>query len=264
MAESDAALSATIVDGNHLLMPPSPSAPSPAPECEFATTRWSMILAAGGDAVGAHAALSHLCEAYWYPLYAFIRRQGHRSDEAQDLTQEFLARLLAKGWLGGVDRDRGRFRAWLLVSVKHFLANEWDRAHAVKRGGRVMLVSFDEVAAEERYLAEPSDSEDPARLFDRRWAFTLLDRVLHRLSEEMATAGKLEIFEALKGVLTGGKARYAEIAIALQMSESAVKAAAHRLRERYRAILRAEIADTVSTSAEIDEELRHLFAALSA
>lgn len=239
------------------------SAPPPEPPCDFTTTRWSVVLAAGGGASGAHAALGHLCAAYWFPLYAFIRRQGHGAHDAQELTQEFFARLLGKSWLGGVDRERGRFRSWLLASVKHFLANEWDRAHAAKRGGRVAMVSFDEAAAEERYLAEPADSDDPARLFDRRWALTLLDRVLLRLRDEMDAAGKLAQFEALKGVLTGERARHGEIARTLGITESAVKAAAHRLRERYRGVLRAEIADTVSTSAEIDEEIRHLFAALS-
>ncbi len=244
-------------------MSASPTAPSPAPERDFATTRWSVVLAAGGDDADAHAALSRLCTAYWFPLYAFIRRQGHGPHDAQELTQEFFARLLAKSWLEGVDRERGRFRAWLLAAAKHFLANEWDRTHAVKRGGRVAIVSFDEATAEQRYLAEPADADDPARLFDRRWALTLLDCVLLRLRNEMMEAGKLAQFDALKGVLTGEKGRYAEIARTLDLSESAVKAAAHRMRERYRGILRAEIADTVSTSAEIDEELRHLFAALS-
>ncbi|MEO8351266.1 MAG: sigma-70 family RNA polymerase sigma factor, partial [Chthoniobacteraceae bacterium] len=195
------------------------SSASPSePPGDFATTRWSVVLTAagGGAGSGAHAALTHLCSAYWFPLYAFIRRQGHGPHDAQELTQEFFARLLAKSWLGGVDRERGKFRSWLLASVKHFLANEWDRAHAVKRGGRVALVSFDD--AEQRYLAERADADDPARLFDRRWALTLLDRVLLRLRDEMVEAGKLAQFDALKGVLSGEKARYAEIAGTLQMS----------------------------------------------
>ena len=218
-------------------------------------------MSAQGDGSGAHESLSNLCNVYWYPLYAFVRRQGVSEHDAQDLTQEFFARLLAKGWLGGVDRERGRFRSWLLASMKHFLANEWDRAQAIKRGGQATLISFDDDSAEARYGREPSVSADS--LFDRRWALTLLDRVLDRLREESAQAGKLAHFDALRGALTGEKTPYAEIAVALETTEGAVKVAVHRLRERYRALLRAEIAETVASPSEIDDELRHLLAALS-
>jgi RNA polymerase sigma-70 factor (ECF subfamily) len=230
---------------------------------DFHTTHWSVVLHARGDSTGAQRSLARLCEAYWYPLYAFARRQGHAPHDAQDLTQEFFARLLAKGWLDAVARERGKFRSWLLASMKHFLANEWDRAQAQKRGGRTTIVSFDDDSAEARYRREPADPVTADRLYDRGWALTLLDRVLARLREEAAQSGKLAQFDALKGALTGEKAPYAEIGATLGMSEGAVKVAVHRLRERYRALLRAEVADTVATATEIDDELRHLLAALS-
>jgi len=230
----------------------------------FVTTRWSVVLSARGDTTGAQSALAKLCTTYWYPLYAFVRRQGHGPHDAQDLTQEFFARLLEKGWLGDVDRERGRFRSFLLASMKHFLANEWDRAHALKRGGKTTLLRLDDASAEARYRNEPAEHTTAEQLFDRRWAMTILDEVLARLRAEMTAAGKLPHFEALKFSLMGEKTAYAEVAVKLGMSEGAVKAAVHRLRERYRALIRAEIAETVASSAEVEAELRHLFAALSA
>lgn len=229
----------------------------------FVTTRWSMVLSARGDTTGAKTALAALCEAYWYPLYVFVRRQGHPPHDAQDLTQEFFARLLEKGWLGGVARERGRFRSFLLASMKHFLANEWDRAHALKRGGCATVLRLDEKDAEGRYRHEPADQTTAEHLYDRRWALTLLDQVLTRLRTEMAQAGKLEQFELLKFSLTGEQAVYADVACALRMTEAALKVAVHRLRQRYRALIRAEIAQTVANPAEVDDELRHLFATLS-
>jgi RNA polymerase sigma-70 factor (ECF subfamily) len=229
---------------------------------DFRTTHWSMVLRAGGASTGAQAALSNLCGAYWYPLYAFIRRQGHTAHDAQDLTQEFFARLLEKGWLDGVARERGRFRTWLLAALEHFLINEWHRARTQKRGGGAILLSLDD-DAEARYLREPADPMTAEKLFDRRWALTLLDRVLARLGGELADAGKAAQFEALKFCLGGERHAYAEVARTLGMSEGAVKVAAHRLRERYRALIRAEIAETVATAEEVDGELRDLFAALS-
>jgi RNA polymerase sigma factor (sigma-70 family) len=229
---------------------------------EFHTTHWSIVLSAQGDSTNAEAALARLCHTYWYPLYAFVRRQGHSPHDAQDLTQEFFARLLAKDWLAGVARERGKFRSWLLASAKHFLANEWDRAKTVKRGGRTTLISYD--AAETRYRDEPADLVSPEILFDRRWAHTLLDQVLARLRAEMVAAGKLAQFDALKFCLTGDKSAYADVARVLDMTEGAVKVAVHRLRDRYRALLRAEIAETVATPEEIEDELRYLLAALSA
>lgn len=239
------------------------SHPSPGSR-SFATTRWSIVLAARAPAEDAGgAALATLCRSYWYPLYAFVRRQGLGEHDAQDLTQEFFARLLEKGWLGGVERERGRFRSWLLASMKHFLANEWDKSRAKKRGGGVATISFDAMSAETRFRHEPADTETAEKLYDRRWALTLLDQVLARLREEMSAAGKLDLFEALKFSLTGGRTAYAEVAAALGMSEGAVKVAVHRLRERYRELIRAEIAETVATPAEVEDELRHLLAALS-
>ncbi len=230
----------------------------------FATTRWSIVLAAREPTQDAgSAALATLCRSYWYPLYAFVRRQGLGEHDAQDLTQEFFARLLEKGWLGGVERERGRFRSWLLASMKHFLANEWDRSRAKKRGGGAVTISFDAMSAESRFRHEPADTETAESLYDRRWALTLLDQVLARLRAEMSAAGKLVHFEALKFCLTGDRTPYADVATTLAMSEGAVKVAVHRLRERYRDLIRAEIAETVATPAEVEDELRHLLAALS-
>lgn len=221
------------------------------------------MLSAKGDATSAHAALEKLCATYWYPLYAFVRRQGRTPHDAQDLTQEFFSRLLEKGWLASVDRERGRFRSFLLASMKHFLANEWDREHALKRGGGATPLRLDDAVAEDRYRLELHQEVSPEQLFDRRWALTLLERVLAGLREEMTAAGKLAQFEVLKGSLSGEKAGYAQIARELKMTEGAVKVASHRLRERYRALIRAEIANTVASPGEIEDELRHLFAALS-
>jgi RNA polymerase sigma-70 factor (ECF subfamily) len=238
---------------------PSESAPAAG---DFATTRWSVVLAARGDGSGAERALADLCEGYWYPLYAFVRRQGHAPHDAQDLTQEFFARLIGKGWLADVGRERGKFRSFLLTAMKHFLANEWDRAHAQKRGGGA-VVSFDALTAEQRYAAEPADLASAEKLFDRCWALQLLDRVLARLRGEFEAQGKVRVFEELKATILGDAAPLVEIAARLGASESAVKAAAHRLRHRYRELLRAEIAETVPLAAEIDDELTHLFAALA-
>jgi RNA polymerase sigma-70 factor (ECF subfamily) len=241
------------------MSPDSPSHGSP-----FEQTHWSVVLAAGNtiDTTQARLALGQLCAAYWYPLYTFVRRAGHSPHDAQDLTQEFFARLLEKNWLGGVDRSRGRFRSWLLTSMKHFLANEWDKSQAQKRGGGEVLLSLDSVDAESRYELEPVDHTTADLLYDRRWALAMLDTVLARLRDEFTAAGKVELFDALKPMLTGGKSPYAEIGAQLGISEGAVKVAVHRLRDRYRDLIRAEIASTVATPAEIDDELHHLLAAL--
>ena len=229
----------------------------------FATTRWSVVLAAHGDGSGARGALSDLCARYWYPLYAFVRRQGHSPHDAQDLTQEFFARLIQKDWLADVARERGRFRSWLLASMRHFLANEWNRLRTQKRGGGAAVVSLDETDAEGRYLHEPAEVVDATQLFERRWALTLLDDVLARLQAEMQAAGKAAHFTAMKTALTGGPVAFAEVGAQLGMSEGAVRVAVHRLRGRYRELLRAAVADTVESAAEIEAELQHLFAALS-
>jgi RNA polymerase sigma factor (sigma-70 family) len=231
----------------------------------FTTTRWSLVLAAAGaeDARGREA-LAKLCQVYWYPLYAFVRRQGHGPHDAQDLTQEFFMRLLEKGYLGDVDRSKGKFRSFLLVALRHFLCKEWARAKTLKRGGGHALVSWDALAAEDRYRREPQDNATPERLFGRRWALTLLDRVLTRLSEEYETTGKRATFEQLQGCLTGNSdlLPYAELAAKLGVSEGAVKVSVHRLRQRYRRVLRDEIAQTVADPAEIDDEIRQLFSSL--
>jgi RNA polymerase sigma factor (sigma-70 family) len=230
----------------------------------FATTHWSVVLAAG-KITGGDEALAKLCQSYWYPLYAYVRRQGHEAPDAQDLTQEFFARLLAKNYLADVQRERGRFRSFLLASLKHFLANEWDKARAQKRGGGQEAVPIDTQSAETRYGVDPAHDATPDRDFDRRWAMALLDQVLANLRAEFVADGKQKLFEALKVTLTGDRSSvpYGEIATQLGMSEGAVKVAVHRLRQRYREQLRAEIAHTVAASQDVEEELRHLFAALA-
>jgi RNA polymerase sigma factor (sigma-70 family) len=233
---------------------------------QFATTRWSVVLSARDDrASQAQASLATLCQTYWYPLYVYVRRQGHGAPDAQDLTQEFFARLLEQKSLEQVRREKGKFRSFLLASLKHFLANEWDRARALKRGGGQELISLDADSAETRYSLEPTHGETADKIFDRRWALTLLDATLNRLRQEFANEGKAKIFEALKFTLTAerGTTPYADLATTLGLSEGAVKVSVHRLRQRYREVLRAEIADTVGTAGEVEEELRHLFAALS-
>lgn len=231
----------------------------------FTTTHWSLVLAAAGteDSQGREA-LARLCQIYWYPLYAFVRRQGHTPHDAQDLTQEFFARLLEKDYLGGVDRSKGRFRSFLLAALKHFLSKEWARAKALKRGGGHAPAPLDATGAENRYRCEPQDNATPEKLFERRWALTLLDLVLTRLSEEYETAGKRALFEQLQGCLTGDRhlLPYGELAARLGMTEGAVKVSVHRLRRRYRRLLRDEIAQTVAGPAEIDDEIRQLFSAL--
>lgn len=230
----------------------------------FATTRWSLVLAAG-DASPAHAseALSVLCELYWYPVYAFVRRHGYSADDSADLTQAFFARLLEKHFLRGADPARGQFRAFLRTSVRHFLANERDRSRALKRGGPRPPVSLDAQAAEDRYRLEPQDDLTPERLFDRRWAQSLLARVLARLRDEHESAGKLAAFEQMKGYLNGDEVRpYADLATALGSTEGAVKVAVFRFRRRFRDLLVEEIAATVSGPEGIDGEIDALMNAL--
>jgi RNA polymerase sigma factor (sigma-70 family) len=239
--------------------------PGPFGAGHFATTRWSLVLAAGRpNSPQASAALATLCETYWYPLYAYIRRRGHDADDAQDLTQAFFTRLLEKNDLATADSERGKFRSFLLTSLKHFLSNEWDRGHAQKRGGGRTPVSIDFVAAEGRYNLEPSHELTAEKIFDRRWALTLLDQVLARLREESVQGGKSQIFELLKVFLTGENAPVSirELADKLAMTEGALKVAVHRLRRRYRELLRTEIGETVADPDEIEQEIRDLFAAI--
>jgi RNA polymerase sigma factor (sigma-70 family) len=223
------------------------------PAQQFAATRWTVVLTAGQ---GQSRALEELCRTYWYPLYAYVRRRGYEAHEAEDLTQEFFARLLTKNYLADVEREKGKFRSFLLASLKHFLANEWDKARAQKRGGGQTFVSLD---AETRYRQEPADELSADKLLDRQWALALLDLVLTRLEAETDATQ----FAALKSFLTADKDTipYAEVAGKLRTTEGAVKVAVHRLRKRYRALLREEIAHTVAGPAEVDEEIRHLFAA---
>jgi len=231
----------------------------------FEATRWSIVVAAGGaDSAHARTALEHLCATYWYPLYAFVRRQGQSPHDAQDLTQAFFARLLAHNFLGDADPGKGRFRSFLLGALKHFLSDEWDRARAQKRGGGVRFIALDAESAETRYAMEPADESSAETIYDRRWALALLDQVLARLRDEFTREGKERVFDELKAALTGAKIPYAEIATRLDLKEGAVRTAVHRLRTRYRDLLRAEIAETVASPAEVDAEMQHLFAALAA
>jgi RNA polymerase sigma factor (sigma-70 family) len=230
------------------------------------TTSWTLVMAAGGAASPeADEALARLCELYWYPVYGFIRRQGNGADEAADLTQEFFARLIEKQYLREVRQERGRFRAFLVAAVRHFLSNERDRARAAKRGGGRRLLPLDVETAEGRYRREPADTLTPEVLFDRQWACVVLERVLDRLQGEMEGAGRQEQFARLKPMLTGepGEGGYRAIGAALGMSEGAVKVAVHRLRRRYGDLLRDEVAMLVADPDAVDAELRHLAAALS-
>jgi len=242
------------------------SASGPGGARSFTTTHWSLVLAAAHESrPEGRAALAALCQAYWHPLYFYIRRRGYRPDEAQDLTQAFFAAILEKGRLRAADPERGRFRSFLLASLNHFLANEWDRARAQKRGGGKVL-SLDMEDAEGRYRLEPADDLTAEKLFERRWAMTLLDLVLAQLRQEFARDGREHLFEQLKGHLGGpaADAPYRRVAADLGMTEAAVKMAVHRLRRRYRHLLRARIAQTVGSVGQIDEEIRRLFAAVDA
>jgi RNA polymerase sigma factor (sigma-70 family) len=246
---------------------PEPDLPPDVPRHPaFETTCWSLVLAAANRATPqSEQALASLCASYWYPLYAFMRRRGHDPDGAVDLTQGFFARLIEKEFLGSVDPSKGRFRAFLLTACKNFLANEHDRESAQKRGGGRCPVSIDLRDAEGRYLAEPAHHLTPERLFERRWALTILDQSLDQLGRELRQAGKGPLYEKLKPSLTGaeGSLPYAEVGETLGMTEAAVKKAAQRLRQRYREILRERIAGTIVEPGEVDEEIRGLFAILS-
>ena len=217
------------------------------------------------DSSNARAALEELCRTYWRPIYSFVRRQGHSPADAQDLTQEFFARLLAKNYLSAVDSAKGRFRSFLLAALKHFLANEWDKAKAQKRGGNLVLVPIDSQSAETVFGLELAERLTADKIFDRRWALTLLDQVLARLRAEYVRQRKGRLFEELKSTLTGERSSvpYADIGARLNLSEGAVKVSVHRLRQRYRELLREEIAHTVASPDEIEDELRNLFAAFA-
>lgn len=231
----------------------------------FATTRWSLVLAAGkASSPAGRQALVALCGTYWFPLYAYIRRRSMRADEAQDLTQEFFARLLEKDSLSSADPARGKFRSFLLGSLNHFLANHWRREQTQKRGGQQTILSLDFEHGESQLTIEPAHSLTPEKIYERRWAMTLLTTALARLREEYVAAGKLPLLERLQPYLggDGDAAPYREIAGELGLSEGAVKVAAHRMRRRCQGILRAEIAQTVAGPEEVEEELCDLFQAL--
>ena len=222
------------------------------------------MLAAGNRSTpDADVALEELCRTYWYPLYAYIRRQGHSREDAEDLAQSFFARFLEKNYLEKLRGEHGKFRAFLLASLKHFLANEWDRAHRQKRGGGVPLLSLDWQNADTRYQIDPADNLSPDKLYDRAWAVTLLERVVIRLRDDNAAAGNAASFEKLKPFLMVGRGDvpYAQVAAGLEMTEGAARVAVHRLRRRYRELLREEICQTLSDPAQAEEEMRALFGA---
>lgn len=233
---------------------------------DFTTTHWSVVLTAGHkSSPAANAALATLCETYWFPLYAYARRRGHKADESQDLTQEFFARFLEKDYVAAADPERGRFRAFLLTSFKHFLSKERDKAKSQKRGGGRLPLSLDLALGESRYVAEPTDMLTPEQLYDRQWTVALLDRVMRRLEVEMRGSDKAEWFDRLKGFIAGGSdgATYAKTAESLGTTEAAAKMATHRMRRRYRDLLRHEIAETVEHVADVEDEIRSLFATFS-
>jgi RNA polymerase sigma-70 factor (ECF subfamily) len=233
----------------------------------FATTHWTVVLAAGrGGSRQAEVALEELCRTYWYPLYAYVRRHGHSREDAEDLTQGFFARLLEKNYLDGISNEKGKFRAFLLVALKRFLANEWDRANRQKRGGGLAPLSLDWQDAETRYQIHPADNLSPDKLYDRAWAVIVLERVITRLRDESAGDAKGNLYGQLKSFLMMGTSEipYAHAAAELKMTEGAVRVAVHRLRKRYRELLREEIGQTLANPAQAEEEMQSLFCALAA
>lgn len=233
---------------------------------QFLNTHWSVVLLASqGNSPQAEAALETLCRNYWYPLYSFVRRQGYSPADAQDLTQEFFAQLLGKQRLQLADRERGRFRSFLLASLKNFLVNEWVRGQAQKRGGGIPALSLDEAIAEELYRREPDSPTAPEILYDKRWAITLLERAVERLTAHYTQTGKEQLFNTLKPWLLAETSHqiYDDLAKTLGMNEGSVKVALHRLRQRLREAVRDEVSHTVASPADVDEELRCLMASLN-
>ena len=248
----------------------------PAPDSEhgrssgrqewFVTTHWSVVLEARDQrSPQAAAALEKLCRTYWYPLYAYVRRRGYGEHDAQDLAQGFFARLVERNYLEAVGRQKGKFRSFLLAALNHFVSDEWDRVRAEKRGGGETFISLDDQTAEDRYRQEPADELSPEKIYERRWAMTLLDQVLRQLEAEFAATGRLRLFEQLKVFLLDekGVGSYAETAARLEMTEGALRVAVHRLRQRYGELFRDEIAHTVASPVEIEDEVRHLLGVLS-
>jgi RNA polymerase sigma-70 factor (ECF subfamily) len=231
----------------------------------FVTTHWSVVLAAGrSDTTHSRDALGRLCQTYWYPLYAYVRRRGHSAHDAQDLTQSFFAYLLEKQSIASADPQRGRCRSFILTAMNNFLGQEWEKSRAQKRGGGSEVFSLDLAQAEQRYDLEPATSETPDKDFDKKWALALLESVMLQLEAEYKRDNKSDLFNALKQTLTGSRESqpYADLAQTLDMTEAAIKVTVHRLRKRYRGLLQAEIANTVSSADEVKEEMRHLFTAL--
>lgn len=237
---------------------------SSEPSDLFATTRWTVVLAAG-EKEQASLALEELCRVYWYPIYAYVRRRCDSKEDAEDLTQAFFARFLQKNYLEGLNAERGRFRAFLLAALKNFLANEWDRQRSQKRGGHLIQLSLDWKTADEQFQLADSRFGSPDKAFDREWAMALLANVIERLKSAYCSEGRQNQFEYLKGFLTAekGALSYAEVAPALGMEEGAVRVAVHRLRKRYRSMLRDEIAQTLSEASNVDDEIRALFGAFA-
>ena len=232
----------------------------------FVTTRWTVVLNAGRkSSPQSDRALGELCQTYWYPLYAYVRRKGKTKEDAEDLVQAFFEKFLEKNYLEGLSAERGKFRAFLLASLKHFLANEWDKSQRQKRGGGGTHLSLDWQSADARFHLDPPDPSSLDRTFDREWALALLERVITRLREECVRDGKVTLFEQAKGYLMVGEQAipYADAAQKLKMDEGAVRVAVHRLRKRYRALLRDEITQTLHDPAQVEEELRSLQAALA-
>jgi RNA polymerase sigma factor (sigma-70 family) len=232
----------------------------------FVTTRWTVVLHAGRkSSPQSDRALGELCQTYWYPLYAYVRRKGKTKEDAEDLVQAFFEKFLEKNYLEGLSAERGKFRAFLLASLKHFLANEWDKSQRQKRGGGAQHLSLDWQSADARFHLDPPDPASPDKTFDREWALALLERVIARLREECVAEGKAALFEQAKGYLMVGEQAipYADAAQKLGMDEGAVRVAVHRLRKRYRELLRDEIAQTLDDPAQVAEELRSLQAALA-
>ncbi|GMW00898.1 MAG: hypothetical protein AMXMBFR84_20350 [Candidatus Hydrogenedentota bacterium] len=243
-----------------------PLSPPQGKNARFASTRWTVVLSASAPgSPEAAAALDALCQTYWYPLYAYVRRRGHSTADAQDLTQEFFAQLLEHNWVARAQPEKGRFRSFLLMALKRFLANEWDKATSIRRGGRVHFVPLPFDTAEARYEQIPASDATPDQLFDREWAQALLNSVLAALQEDYRAQGKPALFEALKSCLIGSRELqpYAGLAEQLGMSEAAIKVAVHRMRHRYRKRLKAEIAETVANASDVEDELRHLIRAMA-
>jgi RNA polymerase sigma factor (sigma-70 family) len=239
---------------------------STTPGDVFATTHWTVVLAVGKrHTPQSDAALEELCRTYWFPLYAYVRRRGHSKEDAEDLTQAFFARFLAKNYLAGLSAERGRFRAFLLASLKHFLINEWKKSQRLKRGGGEKNLSLDWQTADTKFQVAATNEPSPDKAFDREWALALLAKVIERLQKECGADGKAKLFEQLKIFLTAGRGALSHAAAAknLSLDETTVRVAVHRLRKRYRVLLREEIAQTLADESQVDEEMRALFGAFN-